>query len=73
MLMSFAPGCRRGLTLNQYRERLTRISVLGRAKIYRQFMTHRTRLYRIVRVRITLRSSMNIGCKALCRAPLWPD
>ena len=73
MLMRFVPGARRGLTLNQYRERLTRISVLGRTQIYiralsccvcclRQFMAH-----------LDVPTRIALQCGALCAAPLWPD
>lgn len=73
MLMAFAPGARRGLTLNQYRERFTRISVLGRIGIYHHFVRHRIGRQRIVRARMTLRGSMGVGRGASCSAPLWPD
>ena len=74
MLMAFVPGARGGLTLNQYRERFTRISVLGRAVIYHTFLTRRIRRrLRLVRTRLTLRGAMGLGQKALCSAPLWPD
>ncbi len=73
MLMSFVPSARGGLTLNQYRERLGRISVLGRAQIYHRFLTHRVSRSRILRLRARLRSSMGAGCPALCSAPLSPD
>ena len=73
MLMAFVPGARRGLTLNQYRERFARISVLGRAAIYHNFVKRRIRRQRIVRMRMTLRGSMGVGSGALCAAPLWPD
>ena len=73
MLMPFVPSARRGLTLNQYRERFTRISVLGRAAIYHNFVRRRMRRQRIVRMRMTLRGSMGLGSGALCAAPLWPD
>ena len=52
MLMSFVPGARDGLTLNQYRELLGRISVLGRAQIYHWFFTYRVGRYRILRIRL---------------------
>lgn len=39
-LMRFAPdGAGWGLTLNQYRERFTRLSVVGRVKLYRALAT----------------------------------
>ena len=73
MLMAFVPGARRGLTLNQYRERFARISVLGRAAIYHNFVKRRIRRQRIVRMRMTLPGSMGAGRGGLCAAPLWPD
>ena len=73
MLMGFVPGARRGLTLNQYRERFTRISVLGRAVIYRQFLRYRVKRQWIVRVRLKLCGAMGLGRGAACAAPLWPN
>jgi len=73
MLMGFVPGARRGLTLNQYRERFTRISVLGRAGIYYNFLMHRLRRQRSVRVWQTLRQPIDSGRCVSCSAPLWPD
>jgi len=73
MLMAFVPGARRGLTLGQFRERFTRISVLGRVGIYHHFMRFRVRRQRIVRARMILRGSMGLGRGGVCAAPLWPD
>jgi len=68
MLMGFVPGSRRGLHLNQYRERFTRLSVLGRAVIYSGF-------FRLLKwLRPHRRSHAVIqNALALCQAPLRPD
>ncbi len=66
MLMCFAPGSRGGLTLNQYRERFTRISVMGRTQIYGGFFARLSRLRRAA-----MHAVLGIG--PLCQAPLRPD
>ena len=67
-LMRFAPDAAGlGLTLNQYRERFTRLSILGRVAIYWQF------LRRSVRHRRWLRDWMGLGRGAICAAILSPD
>ena len=71
VLMRFAPdGAGQGLTLNQYRERFTRLSVLGRVKIYKALMG-RTIMWqsRILRAL----GMINAVMPALCQAPLRPD
>ena len=72
-LMRFAPDVAgRGLTLNQYRERFTRLSVLGRIRIYGGlFMT----LGRRRRRRRFVRGSAAKPNNRLryCHAPLRPD
>ena len=73
-LMRFAPDASGlGLTLNQYRERFTRISAMGRVRIYKNFLRYRPSFYQRVRVRITLRGAMGWGRIARCGAPLSPD
>jgi len=65
-LMRFAPDeVGQGLTLNQYRERFTRLSVLGRVQLYRILMCQMLR-GRVLRV-------MGFGRPAFCQAPLRPD
>jgi len=73
MLMCFAPGSRRGLTLNQYRERFTRISVMGRTQIYaRLFMR---RLGNFIRARCSLihAEALSGSQSSICQDPLRPD
>ena len=66
-LMRFAPDAAgEGLTLNQYRERFTRLSVLGRVAIYWQFLRRFTRRRRWVHAR-------GLGRGTLCGAILSPD
>ena len=68
MLMGFVPGCRLGLTLNQYRERFTRLSVLGRVRVYAGFF-RRLKWLRLHRVCCAVIQNK----LALCQAPLRPD
>jgi len=74
MLMRFVPGCWRGLTLNQYRERLTRMSVMGRIQVYSRLFYRRRPIYNRNRQSLDI---INLGAKlcrtSLCQAPLWPD
>ncbi len=66
-LMRFAPDSRgAGLTVNQYRERFTRLSVLGRVLIYRFLALLRLCAPRAV-------PAMGFGRSAFCQAPLRPD
>ena len=73
MLMHFAPGCRPGLTLNQYRDRFTRLSILGRVQIYSGFFKRLTRQLDHVLCRTAAQGGLYIGRNALCQAPLHPD
>ena len=67
-LMRFAPDAvGQGLTLNQYRERFTRLSVLGRVQIYKALMK------RAVPWRGHIASGLNNAMPVLCHAPLRPD
>jgi hypothetical protein len=72
-LMRFVPGARRGLTLNQYRERLTRISVLGRFQIYHWLSRRRGYKRRSARTCLSSRGGLGKGLTALCLAAPWPD
>ena len=63
-LMRFAPDSNgAGLTLNQYRERFTRLSVLGRVRIYHALSPFGRR--RVASLRNVL--------DRMCHAPLRPD
>ena len=69
MIMRFVPDASgRGLTLNQYRERFTRISVMGRALIYCGFFSQ---LKWLRRYRTS--SAVIQNPSASCQAPLRPD
>ena len=72
-LMRFVPGARRSLTLNQYRERLTRISVLGRFQIYHWLSRRRGYKHRSARSCLSSRGGPGKGLAALCLAAPWPD
>ena len=72
-LMRFVPGARRGLTLNQYRERLTRISALGRFQIYHWLSRRPGYKRRSSRSCLSSRSGLGKGLAALCLAAPWPD
>jgi hypothetical protein len=66
-LMRFAPDAAGlGLTLNQYRERFTRLSVLGRVAIYWQFLRRSMRRRRLVH-------AIRLERGAMCGAILRPD
>jgi hypothetical protein len=72
MLMRFAPGARRGLTLNQYRERFTRLAVIGRMAIY--FGYFNRRFQRRAGADPHAQDSLSPRSEiALCQAPLHPD
>jgi len=67
-LMRFAPDAHgAGLTLNQYRERFTRLSVLGRVRIYHALAVYRRRGGK--RRGLRLRGVLTPHCNAI----LWPD
>ena len=73
-LMCLAPdGAGQGLTLNQYRERFTRLSVLGRVQIYRVLTLScrkgRGGVLRGANIIVVMRLAM----AAICHAPLRPD
>lgn len=73
-LMRFAPDAAgRGLTLNQYRERFTRLSVIGRARIYSYFMSYCMGRKSRIRRRLRLRRAIGFGRDVRCGAPLSPD
>ena len=72
-LMRFVPGAGRGLTLNQYRERFTRLSVLGRVQIYAAALRGRFSLRRNVKSRLDVFGAIGFGRAAICAAPIWPD
>ena len=73
MLMRFVPDAKgRGLTLNQYRERLTRLSGLGRASIYSYHFRRIYKLAKALRVKAAARKFM-VREGGLCAAPLKPD
>jgi len=72
--MRFAPDASGlGLTLNQYRERFTRLSFMGRTEIYWAFFQGRQSLNQRVRRRVSLRGAMGLGRDVGCGAPLSPD
>ena len=73
-LMRFAPDASGlGLTLNQYRERFTRLSFMGRTEIYWAFFQGRPSLHHRVLGRLRLRGAMGLGRGVGCGAPLSPD
>jgi len=73
-LMRFAPDAAgRGLTLNQYRERFTRLSVIGWMKIYAQFFRRRLGSARRVRCGQTHAAALRGSRDSLCHAPIHPD
>ena len=70
-LMRFAPdGAGQGLTLNQYRERFTRLSVMGRVQIYKA-MAGQALFWR--GCMLDTLGAMSLVGTTLCHAPLRPD
>ena len=71
-LMHFAPDCAgNGLTLNQYRERFTRLSVLGRLQIYRGIFKALGVILRSCGYQSDVKAAAQK--RAICDAPLKPD
>jgi hypothetical protein len=74
ILMRFAPDRKgRGLTLNQYRARFTRLSVLGWSQIYHLvFRRVKLRIFAVQKRRALFATSWPLGFTH-CAAPLSPD
>ena len=74
MLMPLVPDrARKGLRLNQYRERLTRISVLSRLQIYRPLGAYRKSLRLKLLRGLGVVNNVARSYEGHCAAPLKPD